>query len=74
MTTAPRQPRRHVAYFLDTLAWAGVTLRDEGGRLVCENDATGILQPEVDKREREIRAWWEFCEYGECSEQQEVRE
>lgn len=58
MTYQPRPPRRNVGAFLDTLAWAGVTLRDEGGRLVRVGDATGLLQREVDKRAAAIRAWW----------------
>ena len=55
MTT---KPRRHIRHFLDTLAWAGCTLSDEGGRLVVRGDASGLLQPEVDKRAGAIRAWW----------------
>ena len=50
-------PRRHVAHFLDTLRWAGVTLSDEGGRLVVRGDQSGLLQAEVDKRAAAIRAW-----------------
>ena len=29
-------PRKHVAWFLDTLRWAGVMLEDRGGRLQAE--------------------------------------
>ena len=50
-------PRKHVAHFLDTLAWAGVTLEECGGRLVVRGDGTGLLQAEVDKRAAAIRAW-----------------
>lgn len=61
MTTAPDGsplPRRHIAHFLATLEWAGVTLADEGGRLVVRGDRGGLLQAEVDKRAAQIRAWW----------------
>ena len=51
-------PRRHIAHFLATVEWAGATIRDEGGRLVVRNDASGLLQAEVDKRAGAIRAWW----------------
>ena len=51
-------PRRHIAHFLATVEWAGATIRDEGGRLVVRNDASGLLQREVDKRAGAIRAWW----------------
>ncbi len=52
-------PRRHVAHFLATLQWAGVTLADVGGRLVVRGDRGGLLQVEVDKRAGAIRAWWQ---------------
>ena len=52
-------PRRHVAHFLATLAWAGCTLADERGRLTVRGDRTGLLQREVDKRAAAIRAWWQ---------------
>ena len=55
-------PRKHVAHFLDTLRWAGVTLEDCGGRLVVRGDRGGLLQAEVTRRERDIRAWWAACE------------
>ena len=48
-------PRKHVAWFLDTLRWAGVTLEDCGGRLLARG---GLLQAEVTRREGAIRAWW----------------
>ena len=51
-------PRRHVAHFLATLAWAGCTLADSGGRLVLSGPRAGLLQPEVDRRAGAIRAWW----------------
>lgn len=54
MTRAPdgfRLPRRHIAHFLDTVAWAGATIRDEGGRLVVRDDHGGLLQAEVTARE-----------------------
>ena len=51
-------PRKHVAWFLDTLRWAGVTLEDCGGRLTVRGDRTGLLQQEVTRREGAIRAWW----------------
>ena len=54
-------PRRHIAHFLDTLRWAGVTLSDEGGRLVVHGDRGGLLQAEVDKRAAAIRAWRAIC-------------
>ena len=50
MTRAPdgfRLPRRHIAHFLDTVAWAGATIHDEGGRLVVRGDRSGLLQAEV---------------------------
>ena len=50
-------PKRHVAHFLDTLAWAGLTLRDTGGRLTVHGPRAGLLQPEVDRRAGAIRAW-----------------
>ena len=65
MTTRPTAPdgsalpRRHIAHFLDTVAWAGATITDEGGRLVVHNDRSGLLQAEVDKRAARIRAWWQ---------------
>ena len=34
-------PRKHVAWFLDTLRWAGVTLEDCGGRLMVRGDRGG---------------------------------
>ena len=55
-------PRRHIAHFLDTLRWVGVTLSDEGGRLVVHGDRGGLLQAEVDKRAAAIRAWWQVTE------------
>ena len=55
-------PRRHIAHFLDTLRWAGVTLSDEGGRLVVHGDRGGLLQAEVDKRAAAIRAGWQVTE------------
>ena len=50
-------PRKHVAHFLDTLRWAGVTLEDCGGRLLARGDRGGLLQAEVTRREGAIRAW-----------------
>lgn len=61
MTRAPDGsplPRKHIAHFLDTVAWAGATIRDEGGRLVVRDDHGGLLQGAVDKRAGAIRAWW----------------
>ena len=55
-------PKRHIAHFLDTVAWAGVTLEDTGERLTVHGDRTGLLQAEVDKRATMIRAWWKHCE------------
>lgn len=57
-------PRRHIAHFLATLEWAGVTLADVGGRLVVTGDRSGLLQAEVDKRAGRIRAWWQAVERG----------
>lgn len=57
-------PRKHVAHFLDTVRWAGCTLHDEGGRLVVRGDRGGLLQREVTRRERDIRAWRAACEEG----------
>lgn len=49
----------HVAAFLRcTLAPAGVTLRDEGGRLVIVQAVWQWLQDEVTVREATIRALW----------------
>ena len=58
-------PRRHIAHFLDTVAWAGATIHDEGGRLVVAGDLVGLLQGAVDKRAGAIRAWWACCETAE---------
>ena len=58
-------PRRHIAHFLDTVAWAGATIHDEGGRLVVAGDRGGLLQGAVDKRAGAIRAWWACCETAE---------
>ena len=55
-------PRKHVAHFLDTLRWAGVTLEDCGGRLTARGDRGGLLQAEVTRREGAIRAWWQVTE------------
>jgi hypothetical protein len=63
---AHHQPPALVAHFLATLAWAGCTLRDEGGRLVVRDDRGGLLQREVDKRAAAIRAWWQVT--GEVTE------
>ena len=60
-------PRKHVAHFLATVAWAGATIHDEGGRLVVRGDRSGLLQAEVDKRAAQIRAWWQVT--GEGAEQ-----
>ncbi len=57
-------PSKHVAHFLDTLRWAGVMLEDRGGRLVVRGDRGGLLQREVTRRERDIRAWRAACEEG----------
>ena len=54
-------PRRHIAHFLATVAWAGATIRDDGGRLVVRGDRGGLLQAEVTRREGAIRAWWVAC-------------
>ena len=40
-------PRRHIAHFLASIAWAGATIADEGGRLVVRGDRSGLLQAEV---------------------------
>ena len=58
MTPTPRhRDPAHVAAFLRcTLHPAGVTLRDEGGRLVIEQAAWQWLQSEVDARQAGIRA------------------
>jgi hypothetical protein len=68
MTYQPRPPRRHVAHFLDTVRWAGATIRDDGGRLTVHGDATGLLQVEVDRRAAAIRAWWQ----QQAEQQEEV--
>ena len=57
-------PRKHVAWFLDTLRWAGCTLQDEGGRLTVRGDRGGLLQAEVTRREGAIRAWWKVTGEG----------
>ena len=57
-------PRRHIAHFLATLDWAGVTLADESGRMVVVGDKTGLLQAEVDKRAGAIRAWLRQAGHG----------
>lgn len=57
-------PRRHIAHFLATVEWAGATIRDDGRRLVVRNDASGLLQAEVDKRAGAIRAWWQVMGTG----------
>jgi hypothetical protein len=67
MTYQPRPPRRSIGAFLDTVAWAGATIRDDGGRLVVDGDKTGLLQVEVARREQAIRAWWQ-----QQAEQEEV--
>jgi hypothetical protein len=60
MTPTPRHASPyHVAAFLRcTLAPAGVTLRDEGGRLVIQQAEWRHLQDEVTVREATIRALW----------------
>lgn len=40
-------PKKHVAHLLDTVAWAGATIADEGGRPVVRGDRGGLLQAEV---------------------------
>ena len=57
-------PRKHVAHFLATVAWAGATIADEGGRLVVRGDRTGLLQAAVTRREGAIRAWWKVTGEG----------
>lgn len=59
MTYSPRPPRRNIGAFLDTVAWAGATIRDDGGRLTVVGDAAGLLQVEVSRREAAIRQWWQ---------------
>jgi hypothetical protein len=47
MTRAPdgfRLPRRHIAHFLDTVAWAGATIHDEGGGWWCAATAAGCCK------------------------------
>ena len=60
MTTAPDGsplPRRHIAHFLATLEWAGVTLRIEGERVVGSGGCwTPVLQKEIDRRAPALRA------------------
>ena len=63
MTRAPDGsplPRKHIAHFLDTVAWAGATIHDEGGRLVvrvvfvhCDLTAQTVERRTVDGREGE---------------------
>ena len=49
-------PRKHVAHFLDTLAWAGVSLEECGGRVVGSGGCwTPLLQAEIDKRADPLR-------------------
>jgi hypothetical protein len=58
MTRAPdgfRLPRRHIAHFLDTVAWAGATIHDEGGGWWCAATAAGCCKREVTRREGAIR-------------------
>jgi hypothetical protein len=52
VTYQPRPPRRSIVAFLDTVRWAGTTIRDDGGRLVVLGDKTGLLQVEVTRREQ----------------------
>ena len=81
MTTPTPSPRHrdpaHVAAFLRcTLAPAGVTLRDEGGRLVIAQPDWAWLQPEVDARAATIRqvwAAWAAEDGGEQDAEQEAR-
>jgi hypothetical protein len=58
--TNPRHasPYRVAAFLRCTLAPAGVTLRDEGGRLVIVQPEWRHLQGEVDARAATIRQLW----------------
>lgn len=57
-TTRYTDPRRVAAFLRCTLAPAGVTLRDEGGRLVIVQPEWQHLQDEVTAREATIRQLW----------------
>ena len=58
MTTRHTDPAHVAAFLRCTLAPAGVTLRDEGGRLVIVQPEWAWLQPEVDVRAETIRRVW----------------
>ena len=58
MTTRYTDPRRVAAFLRCTLHPAGVTLRDDGKRLVIEQPDWAWLQGEVDARAATIRRVW----------------
>lgn len=52
----PATPEQRLGWFLDTLVWAGVTLRIEGERVVGSGGCwTPVLQAEIDKRADQLR-------------------
>lgn len=53
----PATPEQRLGWFLDTLVWAGVTLRIEGERVVGSGGCwTPVLQKEIDRRAPALRA------------------
>ena len=52
----PATPEQRLEFFMRTLAWAGVTLRIEGARVIGEGGCwTPVLQAEIDKRAVPLR-------------------
>lgn len=52
----PATPEQRLGYFMDTLVWAGVSLRVEGQRVQGSGGCwTPILQAEIDKRADQLR-------------------
>jgi len=52
----PATPEQRLQWFLDTLVWAGVSLRIEGQRVIGSGGCwTPVLQGEIDKRATAIR-------------------
>ena len=74
MSTPTRytDPVRVAAFLRCTLAPAGVTLRDEGGRYVIVQPDWRWLQPEVDARQAGIRAV--LAEWAQDAGQQDAEQ
>lgn len=52
----PATPEQRLQWFMDTLVWAGVSLRVEGPRVIGSGGCwTPVLQSEIDKRAAAIR-------------------